>query len=89
MSSIRIASNFINGAYYVSGSLADYAHLQLVFGDNEYEVQAPFPLSIPVGGNWVVEQQQSHSLNTANFAHPDYYSSVSIELQSSQTDEFV
>lgn len=89
MSSIKIASNFINAAWYVSGTLADYAHLQLVLGGNEYEVQAPFALSIPVGADWVVELQQSHSLNTVNFAHPDYYSSVSIELQSSQTDGYV
>lgn len=42
-----------------------------------------------MGADWVVEPQQSHSQHTANFDNPDYYTSVSIELQSSQTDGHV
>jgi len=91
MSNIRIASNFINGAWYLSGTLADFAHLQLVFGSSEYEVQAPFALSIPLGADWVVEQLQTHELveNTPNYGNPEYYTSTPIALHEFQTDEHV
>lgn len=91
MSNIRIASNFINGAYYISGTLADWAHLQLVYNGWEFEVQSPSSVTIPFGGNWVVEQSQTHGLveNTPNYGNPEYYTSTPIALHDFQTDEHV
>jgi Ca2+-binding RTX toxin-like protein len=89
MCPIRIASNFIDGAWYASGTFADFGHLQIVFGDLEIEVQAPNPVSIPFGGSWVVEPVRSHSLNSTNYLDPLYYASTEIVLADEQTDSYL
>ena len=66
MPSLKIASNRIF-ATGVPGILlpTNWGHLQIVYGADELEVQAPAnPVSIPWGGDWDIRPIQNHAVNT-------------------------
>jgi Ca2+-binding RTX toxin-like protein len=80
MSQILLAGNRIP-----FGDARLYGHLQLVFGGQEIEVQAPNDFNIPTFGDWVYEIRphvgQTDGLeHTAGYGLPDYYDSISIDI---------
>jgi hypothetical protein len=65
---------------------ADWGHLQIVYEWDEIEVQAPNPVSIPFGGDWIIAQVRNHvnSINTPNYGDEDYYKITTVYLREGQ-----
>ena len=91
MASIMLASNFIDGAWWASGTAADFGHLQIVFEELELEVQAPNPITIPFGGDWLFAPIRPHSSteNTPNFGNPEYYAATEVGLGQERSSDQV